>query len=69
MTLSAVEFLGRFLLHVLPKGLVRIRRCGWWTNRHGGQQLARCREPLGVASPVVEPPLPAVSAIPVALPG
>jgi Putative transposase/Transposase zinc-binding domain len=68
MTLSAVEFLRRFLLHVLPKGFVRIRRCGWWTNCHGGQQLARCRELLGVAAPVVEPPLPAVAAIPVAVP-
>ncbi len=44
MTLSAVEFLRRFLLHVLPKGFVRIRRCGWWTNRHGQRQLDRCRD-------------------------
>ncbi len=41
MTLSAVKFLRRFLLHVLPKGFVRIRRCGWWTNRHGQRQLDR----------------------------
>ena len=59
MTLSAVEFLRRFLLHVLPKGFVRIRRCGWWTNRHGGQQLARCRELLGVPTEA-EPQLPAL---------
>jgi hypothetical protein len=26
MTLSAHEFIGRFLLHVLPKGFHRIRR-------------------------------------------
>ena len=67
MTLSAVEFLRRFLLHVLPKGFVRIRRCGWWTNRHGGQQLARCRELLGVAPAVVEPEQQAPP-IPVAVP-
>jgi hypothetical protein len=28
MTVSADEFLRRFLLHVLPKGLVRIRHFG-----------------------------------------
>ena len=68
MTLSAVEFLRRFLLHVLPKGLVRIRRCGWWTNRHGGQQLARCRELLGVAPRVVEPTAPESPPFPAAVP-
>jgi hypothetical protein len=68
MTLSAVEFLRRFLLHVLPKGFVRIRRCGWWTNRHGGQALARCRELLGVTpAPILAEP-PAPQEIPTALP-
>jgi hypothetical protein len=68
MTLSAVEFLRRFLLHVLPKGFVRIRRCGWWTNRHGGQALARCRQLLGVTTaPILAEP-PASKEIPTALP-
>jgi hypothetical protein len=68
MTLSAVEFLRRFLLHVLPKGFVRIRRCGWWTNRHGGATLARCRELLGrTAAPVAAEPPPSPQ-IPTALP-
>lgn len=58
MTLSAVELLRRFLMHVLPKGFVRIRRCGWWTNRHGQRQLSRCRELLGIAAAVAEPPAP-----------
>jgi len=30
MTLSADEFIRRFLLHVLPKGFHRIRHCGCW---------------------------------------
>jgi hypothetical protein len=33
MTVSADEFLHRFLLHVLPKGLVRIRHFGFFANR------------------------------------
>jgi hypothetical protein len=33
MTVSADEFLRRFLLHVLPKGLVRIRHSGFFANR------------------------------------
>jgi hypothetical protein len=33
MSLSAVEFLRRFFLHVLPKGFVRIRHFGFLANR------------------------------------
>ena len=33
MTVSADQFLRRFLLHVLPKGLVRIRHFGFFANR------------------------------------
>jgi hypothetical protein len=52
MTVSADEFLRRFLLHVLPKGLVRIRHFGFFANRRRQSALARCRELLGaVASP------------------
>ena len=52
MTVSADEFLRRFLLHVLPKGLVRIRHFGFFANRRRQTALARCRELLGaVASP------------------
>jgi Putative transposase len=68
MTLSAVEFLRRFLLHVLPKGFVRIRRCGWWTNRHGQRQLDRCRDLLRVAPAAVEPAREADQPIPAAVP-
>jgi hypothetical protein len=46
MTLSAEEFIRRFLLHVLPKGLVRIRYYGWMANRRR-QCAALCRELLG----------------------
>jgi hypothetical protein len=52
MTVSADEFLRRFLLHVLPKGLVRIRHFGFFANRRRETALARCRQLLGaVTSP------------------
>jgi hypothetical protein len=47
MTVSAHEFLRRFLLHVLPGGLVRIRHFGLFANRRRGTALARCSELLG----------------------
>jgi hypothetical protein len=33
-TLEAVEFLRRFVLHILPKGLHKIRYFGLMANRH-----------------------------------
>jgi hypothetical protein len=46
MTVSADESLRRFLPHVLPKGLVRIRHFGLFANRRRETTLARCRELL-----------------------
>ena len=43
MTLTAEEFIRRFLLHVLPKGLVRIRHYGWMANRCRRECAALCR--------------------------
>ena len=43
MTLDAVEFIRRFLLHSLPKGFQRIRHYGFLANRVRQQQLRRCR--------------------------
>jgi hypothetical protein len=43
MTLSADEFIRRFLLHVLPSGFVRIRHFGWMANRHRTRLAALCR--------------------------
>jgi hypothetical protein len=58
MTLSAHEFLRRFLLHVLPTGLVRIRHFGIFANRNRTAALLQCRQSLGV--PVISdlPPAP-----------
>ena len=46
MTLDAVEFLRRFLLHVLPRGFVKIRYYGFLAHRHRAAELARCRQLL-----------------------
>jgi hypothetical protein len=42
MTLSVDEFLRRFLLHLLPKGLVRIRHFGFLANRQRATLLPLC---------------------------
>jgi hypothetical protein len=46
MTLSAQEFLRRFLLHVLPRGFVRIRSFGFLANRCRATLLPRCQRLL-----------------------
>jgi len=59
MTLSAVEFIRRFLLHVLPRGFVRIRHQGFLANRTRREKVALCRELLAAedrAPPVVLSP-------------
>lgn len=48
MTLSADEFIRRFLLHVLPSGLQRIRYYGLLGNRYRQEKLERCRHLLGM---------------------
>jgi hypothetical protein len=54
MTLSAEEFIRRFLLHVLPRGFQRIRQFGLLANRRR-RELARCRQLLGTTDQTVEP--------------
>lgn len=51
MTVSADEFIRRFLLHVLPEGFHRIRYYGFLGNRYRAQKLAHCRGLLGVSGP------------------
>jgi hypothetical protein len=47
MTLSLDEFLRRFLLHLLPKGFVRIRNFGFLANRRRATLLPLCFQLLG----------------------
>lgn len=48
MTITAEEFLRRFLLHVLPHGFVRIRFFGFLANRRRKHLLPLCRQLLGI---------------------
>jgi hypothetical protein len=53
MTLEAVEFMRRFLLHVLPSGFVRIRQFGFLANRVRAQKLELCRTLLAACQPSI----------------
>ena len=62
MTLHPHEFIRRFLIHVLPKGLHRIRHYGLFANGNRAANLAKARELLGVSAPAPEPtPEPTVA--------
>jgi hypothetical protein len=50
MELRAEEFLRRFLLHVVPPGVVRIRPFGLLATRARTDKLARCRHLLAVVA-------------------
>jgi hypothetical protein len=70
MSLSAGEFMRRFLMHVLPEGFHRIRHYGLFANGHRAAKLALCRRLLAApsldegagapeaedATPISEPP-------------
>jgi hypothetical protein len=55
MTLSLDEFLRRFLLHLLPKGFVRIRHFGFLANRRRSTLLPLCFAALGTVPSQIEP--------------
>ena len=46
MTLDAVEFIRRYLMHVLPPGFVKIRHFGFLANRSRREALRLCRSLL-----------------------
>jgi len=50
MALPGEEFLRRFLLHILPKGLMRIRHYGYLANRVRVKQLEKIRQTLATHS-------------------
>ena len=55
MTLTAEEFIRRFLLHTVPGGFHRIRHIGFLANRHRTENLALCRALLAVPPPELQP--------------
>jgi predicted Zn-ribbon and HTH transcriptional regulator len=59
MTVTADEFLRRFLLHVLPPGFVRIRHYGFLANRRRTNALALCRKLIAESVPPMDEPVKA----------
>lgn len=55
LTVTAPEFVRRFLLHVLPKHFVRLRHYGLFANAYRSTRVAQARHSLG--GPVLAPPL------------
>jgi hypothetical protein len=55
MTLATDEFIRRFMIHVLPKGLHRIRHYGLFAKGACAANIARARELLAAAKPEAEP--------------
>ena len=53
MTLDAVEFIRRFLLHVLPCGFVKIRHYGFLANVVRRNEIALCRSILSASTTAV----------------
>jgi len=51
MTLTTVEFIRRFLIHVLPRGQHRIRHYGFYANGNRAANIAAIRKLLGVKVP------------------
>jgi hypothetical protein len=61
LTLPVDEFLRRFLLHVLPRGFVRIRHFGFLASRRRGALIPLCKQLLSTdasATPHPGPPQP-----------
>ncbi len=51
MTIPCVDFIGRFLLHVLPRGFQKVRAYGWLSPRRKKASLAAIRASLGASLP------------------
>jgi predicted Zn-ribbon and HTH transcriptional regulator len=55
MKLQTEEFIRRFLLHVIPKGLMRVRHFGFLAN-NAKERLSKCRQLLGLLPALPKPP-------------
>jgi hypothetical protein len=59
MTLTAMEFLRRFVQHILPRGFVRIRQSGFLANTCRAARLTLARTVLPITAPPPPPDPPA----------
>jgi hypothetical protein len=50
ITITALEFIRRFLLHSLPKGFVRIRQYGFLANRNRNENLNVIKNLMGLSA-------------------
>ena len=57
MTLEAREFIDRFLLHVLPRGFVRVRHFGLQANGRRRELIAQARKLLAAPDPPASQPI------------
>jgi len=67
MTLSVDEFLRRFLLHVLPRGFVRIRHYGFLSSRRRHEFLPLCKQLLPEVTSVTDSTHAPATAVTVAM--
>ncbi|MCD7808060.1 MAG: IS91 family transposase [Erysipelotrichaceae bacterium] len=51
MTLDALEFIRRFMMHIVPYGFIKIRHYGFMSNNTRKTKLPLCRELLGQPAP------------------
>lgn len=51
LTLPATEFIRRFMMHVVPRGFMRIRYYGFLANAHREKKLDKIRKLLGASQP------------------
>jgi hypothetical protein len=56
-TMSQVEFIRRFLLHILPKGFIKIRHFGLTASSNAKTKLERARQLLTSKGPKAAPPV------------
>ena len=68
MTLGAEEFIRRFLLHVIPKGFMRVRHYGFLAN-HSKDCLSKCRQLIGLTPTPLPPPQRSTEELMLALTG
>lgn len=68
MTLAAEEFIRRFLLHVIPKGFIRVRHYGFLAN-HSKDCLSKCRQLIGLTPTPLPPPQRSTEELMLALTG
>jgi hypothetical protein len=55
LTLPASDFIGRFLLHILPPGFTKVRFFGWLGSKNKAKALPAIRTALGARAPAPPP--------------